>query len=53
VRFERAPFDHPELFVPNGVGKTGKEDLLQIPAVGAAGLATPIGTFLNLDPKQP
>jgi cytochrome c peroxidase len=53
VRFERAPFDHPELFVPNGVGKTGKEDLLQIPAVGAAGLAMPIGTFLNLDPKQP
>ncbi len=57
VRWEKAPFDHPELFIPNGIGRTGKDDMLQLPPVGANGLAAegrpPIGTFLNLDPKQP
>ena len=60
VRWEKAPFDHPELFVPNGVTvKGGKvtENLLRVPAVGAGGLAdlklAPIGTFLNMDPHQP
>ncbi|MCC6848812.1 MAG: hypothetical protein IT294_09945, partial [Deltaproteobacteria bacterium] len=48
VRFEAAPFDHPALVVPNGqVGDAGavaddgtgkaRDDLLEIPAVGAAG----------------
>jgi len=48
VRFQRAPFDHPQLFVPNGHpgdqtsvtdDGTGKatDHLLEIPAVGAAG----------------
>ena len=51
VRWEKAPFDHPELSVPNGhtgdetsVTKdpntgSAKDDLMDIPAVGAAGRA--------------
>jgi cytochrome c peroxidase len=57
VRWERAPFDHPELSIPNGakVGANKATDImLKIPAVGAGGLAAeglpPIGTFLNLPP---
>lgn len=69
VRWEKAPFDHPELFIPNGApGDTQKvntcgivgqacDELLHLPAVGAGGLAAeklpPIGTFLGLDPHQP
>ncbi len=69
VRWEMAPFDHPELFVPNGApGDTRKvrscgvpgeacDDMLRIPAIGAGGLAAEkrpaIGTFLGLDPHQP
>ena len=68
VRDEQAPFDHPQLFVPNGHpgdqtgvacthGMQACDDLLEIPPVGAdgrrnAGLA-PLGTFLGLDPLQP
>jgi cytochrome c peroxidase len=69
VRWEKAPFDHPELPLPNGaVGDTlqvkacGKPAVAcdatsNLPAVGAGGLAAvtgkPIGTFLNLDPHRP
>jgi cytochrome c peroxidase len=68
VRWERAPFDHPELFVPDGApGDTRRvqvcgwiescDSTVQIPAVGAAGRAAeglpPLGTFLGLDPHQP
>ena len=42
VRFERAPFDHPSLNVPNGPS---------LGPVGAGGLASPIGTFLGADPR--
>jgi len=57
VRYEKAPFDHPQLFIPNGhLGNsmfvandsTGKaaDDLLEIPAVGKnGGIGTP--NFLN------
>src|SRR5262245_5235588 len=49
VRFERAPFDHPELCLPeSGVG--GGRSCLE--AVGAGGSATAIPTFLGLDPFQ-
>jgi hypothetical protein len=48
VRFEKAPFDHPQIFVPNGhpmrggrivVDENGsaKDDLMEIQAVGAGG----------------
>jgi hypothetical protein len=52
VRWQKAPFDHPELFVPNGtpVLRNGKlktcgnpmescDDMLRIPPVGVGGLA--------------
>ncbi|HEY9674525.1 MAG TPA: cytochrome c peroxidase, partial [Waterburya sp.] len=58
VRYERAPFDHPQLFVPNGhpenqtsvtddgTGKA-KDALLEIPAVGRNGRSTPPANFLE------
>lgn len=59
VRFERAPFDHPALPIPNGhvgdhVAATpghpldaalAQDELLPIPAVGANGLAAPLQPF--------
>jgi cytochrome c peroxidase len=63
VRFQRAPFDHPQLFVPNGhlgddiaVTNDGKgqamDEILEIPPVGADGLDEPLSTFLDLPPEQ-
>ena len=57
VRIAAAPFDHPQLFVPNGHpgdhtqierGKAGfaKDDLLEIPMTGAAG-GPPLPGFLE------
>jgi cytochrome c peroxidase len=59
VRWEKAPFDHPELFVPDGTkkicGNPSCDNLLRIPPVGVDGLSAEglpaIGTFLGLDPK--
>ena len=60
VRQEMAPFDHPQLFVPNGhdAGQSGMPDqMLEIPAVGAGGRPAaglpPLQSFLGLDPFQP
>jgi len=60
VKQEMAPFDHPQLFVPNGqdAGQPGMPDqMLEIPAVGAGGRPAaglpPLQTFLGLDPFQP
>jgi cytochrome c peroxidase len=67
VRWERAPFDHPELLVPNGApgndqsasvcGGQSCDEMLRLPAVGAAGRAAQnlpsLKTFLGLDPYQP
>jgi cytochrome c peroxidase len=68
VRWEKAPFDHPELFVPEGApGDTASvlacgmiqscDSMVHIPAVGAGGREDvglpPLGTFLGLDPHQP
>jgi hypothetical protein len=65
VRNERAPFDHPQLFVPNGhradprvEGCNGRiqacDNFIEIPAVGAGGRRAaglpPLRTFLGLDP---
>lgn len=58
VRFQRAPFDHPQLFVPNGhpgdshatadADHDGLADdiMIEIPAVGAEG-SDPIDAFLE------
>ncbi|MDD4915377.1 MAG: cytochrome c peroxidase [Methylococcales bacterium] len=61
VRYQQAPFDHPQLIVPNG--QTGNElqvtagnplnahlaqdQFLVVPAVGAGGSATPLPAFLS------
>ncbi len=58
VRYEKAPFDHPQLFVPNGhpgnqnsVTNDGNgqatDDLLEIPAVGFNGRNIPGPKFLE------
>ena len=58
VRFDKAPFDHPQLIVPNGAkgnqfrvinDGTGnaKENFLRIPAVGRNGLKKPLSNFLE------
>ncbi|HWR20437.1 MAG TPA: hypothetical protein VN444_01095, partial [Verrucomicrobiae bacterium] len=52
VRWERAPFDHPELVIPNGQDGSGNDMTITLPAVGAAGKATPLRPFLTLDPFQ-
>ena len=64
VRQEQAPFDHPQLFVPNGnLGDSrklmladGATEFEEIPATGAGGRRAaglvPLGHFLGLDPRQ-
>lgn len=41
VRFQKAPFDHPQLFVPNGQGAlrmiTPGDQLMEVPAIGRFG----------------
>ncbi|MFL5311049.1 MAG: cytochrome-c peroxidase [Myxococcales bacterium] len=64
VRWEKAPFDHPELYVPNGspgdssavscaAGKTCS-DFIRVPPVGTNGRSAEglpaLETFLRLDP---
>ena len=65
VRFEKAPFDHPSLCLPNGhpgsttaVTNRGNgeatdiDPLMCLNAVGAGGSTTPLQRFLNLPPEQ-
>src|SRR2546422_3162323 len=58
VRMERAPFDHPELFVSNGsIGSTSTiladgtgnsvQDTVRIPAVGKSGVSAAPPNFLQ------
>ncbi len=54
VRQEKAPFDHPQLLVPDGGTFANERPRIEIPRVGtggrpAAGLP-PLGTFLGLTP---
>jgi cytochrome c peroxidase len=49
VRFERTPFDHPQLKVPNGGTFASEQPRIIVPAVGAAG-GPALGTFLGLTP---
>jgi cytochrome c peroxidase len=46
VKFEREPFDHPQLFVPVGHNADFSDNLVEIPAVGAGGRTTPLRPFL-------
>ncbi|OHX35972.1 cytochrome C peroxidase [Methylomonas sp. LWB] len=64
VRYQRAPFDHPQLTVAHGHlggdlqvqaghvlgANLGKDELLAIPAVGANGSSAPIAPFLDPRP---
>jgi cytochrome c peroxidase len=57
VKYEKAPFDHPQICVPNGSpgnqhqilqyeeNGTGKDVLLEVSAIGAAGNSHPLQTF--------
>jgi len=52
VKYERAPFDHPQLFVPNGANGT-QDRLIELKATGRQGKTTPISRFLNVNPTAP
>ena len=63
VRFQKAPFDHPSICVPDGHVGNDKEikgdslgnavDVMRcIPAVGASGARAPLRPFLGLSPFQ-
>ncbi len=60
VRYQQAPFDHPEIFVPHGAEgdqlfttpyasypDLAKDEFLLIPAVGAAGATVPLQPFTD------
>lgn len=49
VRNESAPFDHPELYVPNGALSDGTTEFLKLPARDARGLPAP-SIAMTLDP---
>jgi cytochrome c peroxidase len=54
VKFAKAPFDHPQLFVPHGHNDSTLADIMmEIPAVGSGGRAAPLQPFLNVDHFQP
>jgi hypothetical protein len=58
VRYEKAPFDHPEILIPHGHAsdrgsvmphalfpQLAKDEFLLIPAVGATGIEVPLQPF--------
>ena len=51
VRRQRAPFDHPQLLIPNGADSSGNDSVLVVPAVGAGG-GDALPRFLSLNPFQ-
>jgi len=54
VALEKAPFNHPQLFIPQGAnaGNPALDLTKEIPPVGSGGRAKAIPTFLNLDPQD-
>ena len=50
VKYQQAPFDHPELSIP----EDGRDTLgtRKLPAIGAWGAKSPLRTFLDLDPQD-
>ncbi len=51
VRNESAPFDHPELYVPNGAADDGSQEFLRVPARDAQGAPAPT-IAITIDPVQ-
>ena len=37
VANEKAPFDHPQLCIPNGHNTDGRDNMVEIPVVGSGG----------------
>lgn len=52
VRYQQAPFDHPELRIPEDGGATSTSGTRTIEAVGTQGADRPLNTFLDLDPQD-
>jgi hypothetical protein len=63
VRWQRAPFDHPSLCVPNGAlgdsstvqatpDGVGADSMICLPQTGVGGATVPFQPFLGLDPFQ-
>lgn len=54
VTYRRAPFDHPQLWIPVGekAGSKLPESFIELPATGASGNRTPLSRFLGLDPQS-
>lgn len=54
VRWQKPPFDHPQLFVPAGAehNQAASEEFIEIEAVGGTGAALPTRSFLSLDPFE-
>ncbi len=50
VRWQRAPFDHPQLSVPEGDAAPGTDAMRELPAVGVGGSQTPLMPFLGRNP---
>lgn len=57
VKNESAPFDHPELFIPNGATDTGGDRIGRLPAVGNGGRSAEglplLQSFLGVDNFRP
>jgi cytochrome c peroxidase len=52
VKYRQAPFDHPELRIPEDGRATSRFGIRRIEAVGAPGARHPLHTFLDLDPQD-
>lgn len=52
VRYQQAPFDHPELRIPEDGGATSTSGTRTIEAIGTQGADRPLSTFLDLDPQD-
>ena len=52
VRYKKAPFDHPELRIPEDGLATSTFGTRTIEAVGEKGSDHPLSTFLDLDPQD-
>ena len=52
VRYQQAPFDHPELIIPKNGLATDIEGTRTVAAVGAQGSRSPLKRFLDLDPQD-
>jgi cytochrome c peroxidase len=50
VRWQKAPFDHPQILLPLGSGESA--EYIEIEAVGANGSSAPLESFLQISPFE-